>query len=47
MREILDRSAMTGIIAAGSVMAGDVALRILTKVKDLPRGLVPDSVLKI
>jgi len=46
MREILDRSAMTGIIAAGSVMAGDVALRILTKVKDLPRGLVPDSVFK-
>jgi len=46
MGEILDRSAMTGIIATGSVIAGDVALRILTKIKDMPRGIVPDSVFK-
>jgi len=46
MGEILDRSAMTGVIATGSVIAGDVAIRILTKLKDLPRGLVPDAVFK-
>ena len=44
--EIADRSAMTGIIATGSVIAGDVGIRILTKLKDLPRGLVPDASFK-
>jgi len=41
--EIAERSALTGVIATGSVIAGDVAIRILTKLKDIPRGLVPDA----
>ena len=44
--EIAERSALTGVIATGSVIAGDVVLRILTKIKDLPRGLVPDASFK-
>ena len=41
--EIAERSALTGVIATGSVIAGDIAIRILTKLKDIPRGLVPDA----